>query len=62
MRVRMSDSEEWKEVGSLEEVSMVTYHPYLPVGTIFKSKGGVEIFFTKEDLGKLSPPEDVKRF
>jgi len=45
---------DWTEVGDLVTVTVVTFHQELPKGTIFESKGGVQIFFSSEEIDKLN--------
>lgn len=60
MKIKMSGTD-WKEVGDLVGITSITLSPELDRGTVFSSKGGIEIFFSQKDMEILGDEGDVER-
>ena len=59
MKVKLPDKE-WQDIGELIEVSGITVSIQHGQGMLFTSKSGVQVFFSQEDMNKLSgsPPKN----
>ena len=53
MKIQMIGTE-WKEIGVLSGIASFSLNKKLGSGTVFESKAGVKIFFSKEDLDILT--------